>query len=294
MTPTLLHTGLQSPITEFALPLLASRQGAFFPSGTAIVVAPYLAITARHVIEDYWRKSEGQPLLGNGERSGSFSLQAFQVLEEGNRGALWDVKRMWLSPHSDIAFLRLDPRSALAASHTWRCPRIDLLPPAVGSRVAAFGYHSSAIKVEETESSIQLEWKDEPTTSRGTVKMIHEAKCDAGLLRFPCFETDARFEGGMSGGPVFNEMGELCGIVCASLAVSVDDNEYFSHVATLWPMMGTLIDMPRKGVDFDGHYPVLDLARGGFITAKGWEKVILNRDTTGHVKQVGLRVGSGS
>ena len=37
-----------------------------------------------------------------------------------------------------------------------------------------------------------------------------------------------------------------------------------------------------------------DWFHGGFIRAKGWERVILNRDGTGRVKQVGLRVGSGA
>ena len=294
MKPTFLRTGLRSPITEFALPLLASSRGEYIPSGTAIIVAPYLAITARHVIADYWSRFEDEPLSGDRDAGGSFSIQALQVLDEGEHGALWDVRRLWLSPHSDIAFLRLDPRSCFPASHSWRCPKLDLLPPGVGARVSAFGYHSPAIKVEESEDIVQIEWKDEPTTSCGTVRRIHDVRRDTCMLRFPCYETDARFEGGMSGGPVFNEAGALCGLVCASLPVSTEKEEYFSHVATLWPMMGTLIDMPREGIECDAQYPVLDLARGGFIDARGWERVVLSRDSSGHVKQVVLRSQPGA
>ena len=37
------------------------------------------------------------------------------------------------------------------------------------------------------------------------------------MLPFPCYHVGARFDAGMSGGPVFDEYGSLCGLVCASL-----------------------------------------------------------------------------
>jgi hypothetical protein len=75
-----MHTGLRSIITEFALALLSHRDNTYYACGTAIVVAPYLAMTARHVVEDYWFESLQ---LHESHSSGSFSLLAFQGLDEG-------------------------------------------------------------------------------------------------------------------------------------------------------------------------------------------------------------------
>jgi V8-like Glu-specific endopeptidase len=81
--PSFTETGLNSPITEFALPLTARKGNEFFPSGTAVVIAPYLALTAKHVIEDYWIRFEqeectvplGQHRHLNGEFTSYFKIK---------------------------------------------------------------------------------------------------------------------------------------------------------------------------------------------------------------------------
>ena len=227
-------------------------------------------------------------MTGSGTIAASFSMQALQVLGRG-RGALWDVLRVWLSPHTDAAFFSLTPRSDLAAKHSWRCPQLELLPPRQGERVVGFGYHSSTITLIEDEKSITVEWYDEPATTVGEVMEVHEQLRDSSRLRFPCFRTNARFDGGMSGGPVVNEDGMLCGLVCSALPASAAGEEDVSYAALLWPAMGTILDMPRSGFPADESYPALDLARDGFIDARGWEQVKLFPKSDGQF-QVGLKL----
>ena len=40
------------------------------------------------------------------------------------------------------------------------------------------------------------------------------------MLAFPCYEINARFDPGMSGGLVVDELGAVCGLVCSTLPAS--------------------------------------------------------------------------
>jgi hypothetical protein len=48
------------------------------------------------------------------------------------------------------------------------------------------------------------------------------------MLTFPCFEINTHVIGGMSGGPLYNEAGHLCGLICAG-----QDGEAIAYGATL-------------------------------------------------------------
>ena len=86
------------------------------------------------------------------------------------------------------------------------------------------------------------------------------------MLSFPCYEVNARFDHGMSGGIVVDESGALCGLICCSLPACNPEDYAVSRVKTLWPMLRTLISADR-----DGHYPkgvtypMIDLALDGLI-----------------------------
>jgi V8-like Glu-specific endopeptidase len=287
IVPSFNETGLASVITEVALAILGLKNKTFSPSGTAVVIAPYLAMTARHVIEGHWRDFEIGPLI-HSKSTGGFSLQCFQVLKAGGSGALWDVTRLWLSPHTDIAYLRLQPASKTAQTHRWRGVRLNLLPPRVGERVSAFGYAASSVTLDQRRD--ELLWKDSPSTSRGEVIEIHEKFRDTGFMKFPCFRVNARFDPGMSGGPVFNKSGLVCGVICSSLPPTESDGEHVSYCASLWPGMATVIDMDRQGFELGMQYPVLDLAKDGFLKAEGWEHVrLIDWQGSSLIRTVGLR-----
>jgi hypothetical protein len=81
------------------------------------------------------------------------------------------------------------------------------------------------------------------------------------MLPFPCFEIEARFDPGMSGGMVIDENGALCGLICASLQHGDPYAPPVSYVASLWPMLKTVISANRSGNYVqDVFYPVIDLA----------------------------------
>jgi hypothetical protein len=120
-------TGLQSPITELAVSLAAFKGNHVVASGTAVIVAPHLAMAAKHVIQDFWRKFEGEELNTGGRYSGTYYLIAHQQIAKEGRYVLWDVTKIWYSELTDIAFLLLAIPHA-GARYEWNGVEIDLSP----------------------------------------------------------------------------------------------------------------------------------------------------------------------
>ena len=192
-----------------------------------------------------------------------------QVLN-GPNYAIWDVTESMFQDSSDFALLRLGAnpaRSEVDEPHQWKQPIVNPFAPDVGERVAAFGYRRSRIVTSiNSQGGRHIDLDDEMMASVGIVRERFEFRRDRRMLPFPCYRVGGRFDGGMSGGPVFDEFGSLCGIVCSSFHGPEREGEPISHVATLWPLFGLGIDFDRgdkypRGV----QYPAIELARGGQI-----------------------------
>ena len=262
------NTPLPSPITEFVCQVMSNMDGQqHYANGTAVIVSPFLALSARHVIEEHWRIHEGEREMFPGEGTGRFSLILAQLV--GLELNLWTVTRLWTSGHTDIVAFRLTPYSPGAMAYTFRHLTLDLLPPAVGERISAFGYHSN--EIEERDHEIVL--LQGAATTHGTVLEVHDEFRDKARLRFPCFRTNARFDGGMSGGPVFNAAGHLCGMICSALPPTADDEDHASYVVSLWPAMAIMIELDREGHPKGVRYPMFELVRDNMLVARNADRV---------------------
>ena len=101
------------------------------------------------------------------------------------------------------------------------------------------------------------------------------------MLKFPCFETNARFDHGMSGGPVLDDQGHVCGIIGTGLSPEVEGVEHYSHASTLWPVMGTMVSFPWEDRYPRGtSFPLYEFAKAGFIDTRhlGHVSVSVNPD----------------
>lgn len=273
--PQFVETGLKSLVTEVAFSLAAWRGDHWRASGSAVSVGNRLLITAKHVVEDYFDHVEERSVTLRGSVTGNFGIIARQMLREGEEIALWRARRLWLSPATDIAFVLVEPMSESAVSYArWRVPPFQLVPPQAGDRVVAFGYHTPVVDVVSDGNLMTVHWDDHPTTSVGEVIEVYHTRRDNYLLKFPSFCTNSRFEGGMSGGPVFNDSGEVCGLVCASVSAGFEEG-HISYVASLWPAMATFIHVGVNGQLSDTPVRVLELAQAGVINARGWERVTI-------------------
>jgi len=250
--------------------------------GTAIIIGPHIALTARHVAEEYIKRYDGIERLGELGGELSFALQAVQFLDTGMRGQTWDVRKIFYNRElTDVALLYLHPVNESQRTFQWRYPKIRLLPPAVGSMVSAFGYHSSVATLRE-DGVLQIGTNPSHHTgpSRRFTTTDAMRSCSPSRATGPM----PRFDPGMSGGPVFGD-GHLCGIICSNLLPENPGvGEHTSHVATLWPAMGVLVDFDRAGHPQGISYQAIELARDKFIDAVDWERVSVITNPNGTIR----------
>jgi hypothetical protein len=226
-------------------------------------------MTARHVIEDF----------APAEPGAEHWICTQVVTDQGKTVLPLFVHRIFYGQPCDIAFLQLVPAGPIPPDHVWECPRLQLLPPRLGSQIAAFGYPRS--RMRETKAN-HWEVNTDATTATGRVIEIHYEAGNRATRPFPCFRTDARFDPGMSGGPVFNEDGHVCGIMCSNMPPESADGEHVSYVSTVWPCMGTMVDIPWDRYPAGTSYPVIEMAQARIIDALHLDdvSVVLRPDGT--------------
>ena len=262
-----------APISEVVLRLVVDfYSDAPVVVGTATILCPHLLVTARHVLTSRpFLEAYRPPNPTSSDLDPHFDrgLSAVQVLP-GPEYVVWDVVSAIAHPGSDLAFLhvlsnprRSDPESPLRRN----APVVNPFPPHVGERVAAFGYRrSSARASRSSDGELNIVLDGEFMSSVGVVREVHEWRRDRAMLPFPCFRVSARFDAGMSGGPVFDEYGSLCGLVCANVDGSHEYGDPISYVTTLWPLFTLIVDGDRgDGYPRGVRYPAIELARDGQI-----------------------------
>ncbi len=198
----------------------------------------------------------------------NYSVRLYQVWPNADY-AIWEIREAWCSGESDLALLSLS-----LWGHSGEHPPDPAfgilmrgLPPLKGSKISGFGYHSITTKIERhPDGNYHLDLNDIPQATTGQVTDVFPLRRDSALYSFPCFQVNARFDHGMSGGPVFDEEGKLVGIICGSLE-STEREESVSYVATIWPALRILINGKKAGHPKPTQpYPAIDLAIDGTLS----------------------------
>jgi hypothetical protein len=241
----LTHAEAGNWATEIALQLVAEgpvhEPDEFkfcIPAATAVVIAPHVALTAKHVILDYAERY-GFPVETNAQNAGTNALSALMTMADGRTGAMLNVTRVSLCPQSDLALLRLGSPPAPSPFTEWRVPILTLFPPCFGDRVLACGYHDAQADLQTRKLRRSF------SSARGEVLDIFLERRDRVMAPFPCFVANCRADGGMSGGPVFDDAGRLCGVVVANMPPDEPGGEHVTTVATLLPLVAMPVDLGR-------------------------------------------------
>lgn len=239
--------------------------------GSAIFVAPYQALTARHVCRDlfrtdpHWsdalhRKTKGYFLLPHG--SGMFQVASRR---DERKSVIWSVTRTWDPAVTDICFMEAaldsDASSAKDVSMPTEFFEWALEPPAVGETVVIMGFPKTDITVVGKHWNISVTC----VAQQAHVVEVYEERRDLGMYSFPCFAVDQPVDHGCSGGPVLWR-NRLCGIVSGG---SIDDRTY---VASLWPLALMEYEYPDLGA-LGGPSRFGDLLERGVIRSIDWNSV---------------------
>ncbi len=125
------------PASELVLALVASREGMPpYPAGSAVVIAPGIALTATHVLDGFWEYFGGSEDLPAG-----FGVQAIQYIPGQTQPLVWHVPAAVKADAMDIAVVSLLPSENVPNNYNPLVPTLDVSQPSPGMKVQAFGLH---------------------------------------------------------------------------------------------------------------------------------------------------------
>lgn len=231
------------------------------PSGSGVIIGPGLALTAKHVLDDYWDQFDADHRWRRSEKA-PFAIQAIQYVPRLDTFIRWDVWASSLSKDLDIAVLQIAPSADLPKDYEPVFPELDLATPEKGTEIQAFGFPFPDLTYDEGSKGWVL--SHSPAGSVGTVTQTFPEGRER-TKPYPAFEMDIEVKGGMSGGPVFDSRGYIRGILCSSFDFA-EPGPHCSLASSLWPACGLgVVATENLGIDRDGH--LLDVANAGRIRA---------------------------
>jgi hypothetical protein len=186
--------------------------------GSAILVAPGIALCARHVVEPF--------------------VQAIQRKEIGficsaisKSGVMfWRIVEVTLSRQTDIAILALRFAARMPKSNEFTLAGISTRMPRIGELMTIAGFVAGKMQFQsQLPSPNSIEGNI--CVATGKVSQQFELKRDSHMLPWPTVEVDCANLGGMSGGPAFDNRGMLVGIVSSGF----DEGPVF--VSLIWPAL---------------------------------------------------------
>ncbi len=193
--------------------------------GSAVMVAPGVAVSATHTFEEHL------PQIQRGE----LGLAAFGIASDGVLA--WEVRFVQTVVRTDLCILGLRFLSEPPASGKVHMATITTRLPSIGETVVVGGFRASREEIPLTPPALELEGRMLLTS--GSITQSFPQGRDSMLVPWPSLEVDAPLFGGMSGGPVFDERGGLIGVGSRSMEMGPGEEPSPMIVALLWPALGT-------------------------------------------------------
>jgi len=271
-------------------PLFVTDGTELRPIGTAFCVgAAGLMITALHNVfescgpDGIRHPTFGGPLDSRSQtltlRRGGLAFLYHQAAAEGAYTAhIRGLDSTHACPPSDLAFTFTASRNAFP----WLALPLSFAIPQVGSTVTCIGY--TGFTVPNRTVDVDLLRRGEVTLPgayshrfqavEARVKHVFTQTFARGFLGAPCFSIDADVPGGLSGGPVLNEAGFVCGVVSAGAS------SYFAEPSSLVSLIfPTFLTRIRVGMDLgvvkiSGSPELADLIGAGVVRTDGSERAL--------------------
>jgi hypothetical protein len=224
-----------------------------------------LAVTARHVVagiigvEDVFKWGT--------VTAPQMAVSVWSIDQQ--RSADWRVSSISGCPFTDVAYLHLttDDPDWRGVDHPTTV--IDLDFPDLDDTLVAYGFPQSSVDLAKVGDAVTLTLKYEARRATGRVIEMHPYR-DSSMYPFPVLRTDATFDAGMSGGPVFDAHGRLRGLICGGTNGLPDVN----YAALLWPSVFTHIASSLRG-EPPQLRTIHDLAQARLLSIHGLEHVQL-------------------
>jgi S1-C subfamily serine protease len=227
------------------LALIARDDGRDEVIGSAVIVAPGIAIAARHVIDH----------VIHGLQNGTTHLLCFGVTS--HCAELWRIHKVTCLAKADLAILGL-VRASKLPKEPLRLAAITTRMPKIGDRLLVTGFRADGgvQRIADRRFLVQ----GNVLVSQGTVTQRFIDGRDQSMLPSSCVEVNCDSVGGMSGGPVFDESGQLIGVLSSSVSSGAGFSPSF--VSLIWPVLVTRFEGGWPSGLFQGVTSLLDLGSG--------------------------------
>ena len=268
------------------LAIAAIHNNDIFASGSAVLVAPHLALTARHVTDDFAERYIGIAARSNDRAPYAIIARCFSA----GVWRIFHVLQTFNAAEIDLTALYVSLAPDEAPGFVWPRMTLDLLPPHRGSRVTSWGYVTPYANFEDVKRGV-IHWHTALARSTGTVSDIFPRRRDRAIVNYPAFHFDARVDASMSGGPIFDETGRLVGINTRSLPAQAEGESHTSTAALLWPVPALPFAVRGEAYpDSTAVQCIEDLHRLGFLQLKNPNVVQVDRNTAAGEMHVSITI----
>ena len=226
----------QHPIAAVVVPFFVVAEGRAKPVGTAFFTggtAPFV-ITAFHILDEALKcEPKLERVQVNGPLKGHHTLDCVNpyVLHSGTIGetrrlTLLPIDKFSGAPPTDLSIGSLQFAPELLTTEN----RLSFDYPRVGEKVLSVGYHFENVPEDGFPFSEiadgTFNWHEKFVArllvAEGTVTKVFTQDFATGYLNGPCFAFDAEIKHGMSGGPIYNSSGNVCGLNSAGASTFFD------------------------------------------------------------------------
>lgn len=217
---------------ECVFPLCAQGKGKRWRFiGTAFFINHFgVFVTAKHVIEEYFagRCSPGDDAL------------CAVIMTRDNTGLVLPVLHTSRHPIADVAVGRLGLVQHTATGKiepTLSFP-LTLVPGKVGAPAITFAYPQTEVDAQSSPQHFRIA----PWFFHGKITQHHPLGRDRIMLPGNVYETSIAIKGGASGGPVYDENGNIFGI--NSTGIDGTDVSYVSSVGDVLDLVVGGLNLP--------------------------------------------------
>jgi hypothetical protein len=252
------------PSQAFVMAVVHHRDKKVRALGTCFSISNRgLVVTARHVVEEVARIHSSTPNESD-EFCGVLCIcpEPMPGLPANFVGGVLPIANVWTNNLLDIALMLVELPVHKETKEFLPLGAIALSPgiPDTGQLCIGMGYTSIDWQVSKAELP---EISQSFNATRGMLEEIHFPGRDQ-RLNFPCFLTNARFDLGMSGGPIVSATSHgVCGVICSGTEMADPTIPRISYGSLIGPALAIPLEMTSKGVT--KKFFLWDLVRGGAV-----------------------------